>query len=192
MSHALAHRQILRAGHCLTYEIVSDGQTQPNRTLTFSECFSLASHKTSLSQDQDQNQSISLPLGSLPLHKLASPQPLSLPSPSLPTKTTGQSAQPSLGCWASLDLHVKPCSLSAVAKKERQWTSSPVRSKILGALFSMEPVGLQQTELGEAGSGAKVHRSRAGRPHGAPGHAVLMAYQSEQPGRVRQAPTHCS
>lgn len=92
-----------------------------------------------------------------------------------------------------MDLHVKACPLSAAAKKPFRWTSSPICGKILEAVYSMEPEGLQQAEQGaEAGSGAEVHRSTAGGPHGVPGQAVLVAHQKEQPGKERQAPTHSS
>lgn len=41
-------------------------------------------------------------------------------------------------------------------------------------VYSTEPVGLQQAErVTEAGLGAEGHRSRAGRPRGALGQAVL-------------------
>lgn len=68
---------------------------------------------------------------------------------------------PSLGHWASLgpsmDLHARVCPLLAAAEKPSQWTSPPVRSQILGAVYTMEPVERQQAERGEAGSGAEVH-----------------------------------
>lgn len=51
-----------------------------------------------------------------------------------------------------MDLCVK-----AAAEKSFQWTSSPISSKILGAVYATEPVGQQQAELRETGSGAEVH-----------------------------------
>lgn len=51
-----------------------------------------------------------------------------------------------------MDLHVKACPLPAAAKKPFQWTSS-ICSKILEAVYSTEPVGLQPAE---AGAGAEL------------------------------------